>query len=152
MDLPFEQLLVLIIAAVALLARFLRRAPAPREDDTVSSQPTPEPYFPEDEERVWPPPSRPVELPRPAPRPMRTRPAPPPPELPRRPAPAPAPPVLASARPRVKSGFVPRRPPWLAPVARDRSALRRAIVLMTVFGPPRALAPYAVQGSGEGGR
>jgi hypothetical protein len=81
-------------------------------------------------------------------------------QRPRAPAPRPLPPRVVIRPPRVEAPPAPvivrTQPVRRAPVRRRqrwelrRGELRRAIVLMTVLGPPRALEHEAKEGSGRG--
>jgi hypothetical protein len=122
-----EQLLVFLVLVGLPLLRAIRAALEKRR------QPSPEPMrdAPGEPASYWPSAPEPSAPEPPAPRPPVAGPtvytsiAPPPArEEPNRPSPSPR-------------HAAPRRRPAL--VQRDRESLRRAVVLMTVFGPPRAL-------------
>jgi hypothetical protein len=139
-----EQLLVFLILVGLPLIRALRAALEKRRQtspelprDARDARDAPDaPDAPDELASYWPPAPEPPAPEPPAPEPPAPRPpvavptvytsiAPPPPrEEPDRPPP---PPRHASFR---------RRAAW---VPRDQESLRRAVVLMTVFGPPRAL-------------
>lgn len=152
MDLPFEQLLVLIIAGVALLIRLLRGSVANRRervpDDDVDMAPTPTPT---------PLPRRPNPSPRPVSEPAAGLPLPPYAGEAPRSSPPVAPLATFTAEPRSSAEPDPwalgARPesrsatpgrsgrPRVAEVLHQPEGLRRSIAAMTVLGPPRSLDP-----------
>lgn len=134
-----EQLIVLFLFVVVPLIQAAREAlakrrasHAEREEEEVESTPFP-PLVPEPP--VYVPPPRPTWKPEvvvaPPPRPVRAE-APRPPRAP-----------VAPAKPR------PVRPQPASSlfIASDPNDVRKAIVAMTVLGPPRALDPYAADRS-----
>lgn len=143
MDLPFEQLLVLIVAAVALLIRLLRgsaeshRADLP--DDDLGPEATPAPLPHRRGTPVWPMPAPAYEPP-----PSAWQAPVLPPTPPRGPGAASTDGRAASASAAATAPLAPPPAPlrpWAAELLRRPAGLRRGFALMAVLGPPRALDP-----------